>query len=79
MASISFNLPDNKIDTIVDAFSTQEGYQTMVWENDAMVPNPETRLQFTKKILRQIMKTAYVNHQAELAKEAAKVIAEGEV
>jgi len=79
MASISFNLPDDKIDAIVDAFSTQEGYQTMIWENDVQVPNPETRLQFTKKVLRQIMKAAYVNHQAELAKVAAKAIAEGEV
>lgn len=79
MASISFNLPDDKIDAIVDAFSTQEGYQTMIWENDVQVPNPETRLQFTKKILRQIMKTAYINKQAELAKAAARAIAEGEV
>lgn len=79
MASISFNLPDDKIDAIVNAFSTQEGYQTMVWENDVLIPNPETRLQFTKKILRQIMKTAYVNQHAELAKAAAKAIAEGEV
>ena len=79
MATISFNLPDNKIDAIVDAFSTQEGYQDMVWENDVQIPNPETRLQFTKKVLRQIMKTAYVNRQAELAKATAKAVAEGEV
>jgi len=51
----------------------------MIWENDVQIPNPETRLQFTKKILRQIMKAAYVNKQAELAKAAAKVIAEAEV
>ena len=51
----------------------------MVWENDVLIPNPETRLQFTKKILRQIMKSAYVNQQAETAKAAAKAIAEGEV
>lgn len=79
MASISFNLPDNKIDAIVDAFSTQEGYQAMIWENDVQIPNPETRLQFTKSVLRQMMKAAYVNHQANLAKEAARVVAEGEV
>ena len=79
MASITFNLPDNKIDAIVEAFSTQEGYQDMIWENDVLVPNPETRIQFTRKALRRIMKTAYVNHQAALASAAAKVIAEGEV
>jgi predicted SAM-dependent methyltransferase len=79
MANITFSLPDDKIDAIVDAFSTQEGYQDMIWENDALVPNPETRIQFTRKVLRQIMKNAYVNHQALLAANAAKVIAEGEV
>jgi len=79
MANITFNLPDDKVDAIVDAFSTQEGYQPMIWENDTQIPNPETRMQYTKKILRQLMKTAYVNRQAELAKSSAKAIAEAEV
>lgn len=79
MANITFSLPDDKVDAIVDAFCAQQGYQEMIWENDTQIPNPETKIQFTRKALRQMMKVAYVNHQASLAKEAARLLAEGEV
>lgn len=79
MANITFSFPDNKIDAVVDAFCAQEGYQDMVWDNNVLVPNPETKIQFTRRTLKGIMKSAYVNQQAELARSVAKSIAEGEV
>lgn len=79
MANITFSLPDAKIDAIVDVFCVQEGYQSMIWENDISVPNPETKIQFTKRRLREIMKRAYVNYQAEQARLAAASVADGEV
>lgn len=79
MANITFTLPDDKVDAVVDAFCAQQGYQEMIWENDTQIPNPETKIKFTRRTLKQIMKTAYVNYQAELAKEAARLLAEGEV
>jgi len=79
MANITFNLPDDKVDAVVDAFCAQEGYQAMIWENDVQIPNPETKIQFTRRTLKQIMKAAYVNRQASLAKAAAAAAAEGEL
>lgn len=79
MANITFTLPDDKVDAVVDAFCAQSGYQAMIWENDVQVPNPETKIQFTRRTLKQLMKTAYVNHQAELAKAAAAATASNEL
>jgi hypothetical protein len=79
MANITFNLPDDKVDAVVDAFCAQSGYQAMIWGNDVQVPNPETKMQFTRRTLKQIMKTAYVTYQAELAKAAAVAAANNEL
>lgn len=79
MANITFTIPDDKVAAVVDAFCAQEGYQAMIWENDVQIPNPETKNQFARRTLKQIMKNAYVNHQAELAKQAAAAAANGEL
>jgi predicted SAM-dependent methyltransferase len=79
MANITFVIPDNMVDAVVDAFCAQEGYQDMVWENDVLVSNPETKIQFTRRTLKGIMKTAYVNQQSLAAKLATEAVANGEL
>jgi hypothetical protein len=79
MATISFNFPDDKIDAIIDAWCIANSYPETIWENDVLVPNPETKLQFTRRSLKQMMKNAYVSEKAKVAMLAASEAADAEV
>ena len=80
MAQFSFQLPDAKEDAIIDAWCNQEGYQISVSDgNGGMIANPETKVQFAKRTVKNKMKNAYVRYQAEQARLAAAAIADGEV
>lgn len=79
MAQFSFQLPDAKENAIIDAWCNQEGYQISVSDgNGGMIDNPETKVQFAKRTVKNKMKDAYVRYQAE-ARLAAAAIADGEV
>ncbi len=80
MAQFSFQLPDAKEAAIIDAWYVQEGYQNAVPdENGVMVANPETKVQFAKRTVKQKMKDAYIRYQAEQARINAAAIADAEV
>lgn len=80
MAQFSFQLPDAKETAIIDAWCYQEGYQTTVSDGaGGMIANPETKVQFAKRTVKNKMKEAYVRYQAEQARIAATAIADGEV
>lgn len=79
MANISFTIPDDKLDEILDAFCIQEGYDEMILIDDVLVPNPESKLLFTRKTLKKILKSAYVRRKGELARDAAVEITDSEV
>lgn len=80
MAQFSFQLPDANEDAIIDAWCNQEGYQISVPdENGGMIDNPETKVQFAQRTVKNMMKQAYVRYQAEQARIAAASIADSEI
>lgn len=82
MTQFSFNLNDEKHDAIVDAWCAVEGYQAMIDDGtgtNTLIANPETKLQFAKRTVKQKMRETYVRHAAEQARLAAISTAEGEV
>ena len=82
MTTFSFNLNDLKHDDIVNAWCVCEGYKEMIDDGtgtNTLIPNPESKLQFSKRTVKRKMQDAYVRHQAELARLAAIITAEGEV
>lgn len=78
--AVSFNVPDGKYDAIIDAWCAQEGYQAFIVDGESQtIPNPETKIQFTKRCLKRILTSAYVRQTAEAARIAAEATAAGEV
>lgn len=56
MASFNIQFPDNKQADVVLYMSIALGYSTQVQSGQSMIPNPETRAQFCKRMIIEKMK-----------------------
>ena len=75
MAQFIFNVPDNQVSRIVDAFSANYNYQTQVANpsydpelpidsgNQPLMTNPETQGQFVRRQIRNFMKENVVAYE----------------
>ena len=83
MANITINIPDDKINAVVDAFATQYKYSPKVEDdNNQMVDNPVSKAQFARNILKSFVKQVYIAAQVaevEATKQAAIATATTEV
>lgn len=80
MTQFCFDLPDTKYDDIIDAWCMQEGYSLMAQdESGLMVANPESKLEFTQRTVKEKMQDAYIRNAAELARKAAVEAAQNEI
>lgn len=69
MASINITIPDDKIDSVVDAMCEYFGYQTSIVDDEGgAIPNPETKNQFAKKQLKQFIKKVYRKNEVRKAR-----------
>jgi hypothetical protein len=64
MASFNFTVPDAAVPRVVEAFCVRFGYQETSVDG---VPNPETRGDFTRRMIREFIKDTVVSHEASLA------------
>lgn len=56
MASFNIQFPDLKQTEVILYYSTALGYQAQIPSGQSMIPNPETRAQFCKRMLIQHIK-----------------------
>lgn len=69
----SFNLPDDKFDAVIGAFANANGYQeTIADSNNQVIPNPQTREQFAKKFVRDLLIHSYAESLAQSAAQTAR-------
>jgi len=64
MAVITFNIPDSQIQRFEDGFASQYGYTETTVLNDEQIPNPESKLEFLKRMIAQFIVDSV--HQAEV-------------
>lgn len=71
--TISINIPDAKLPAIITAFTTLYGYQDNVTENEVVVPNPESKAQFTKRKIIEHLKEVVSSYEIATEIELARV------
>lgn len=68
MAQIILNIPDAVLPRVVDAVASNNGYPSFV--NDAqgkLIPNPQTKGQFTKQHIVNYLKQQVTQHESVTA------------
>lgn len=80
MANITLTIPDDKIQRIITAFTKEFGYQDNITNEDGTTsPNPETKAQFTKRMVIEYIKQTTRNYEANIAAGAARVSTNADV
>lgn len=69
MATISINIPDTQMPRVLDAFTATFGYSPTLADGTA---NPETRGQFTRRIIVDWVKSNVVAYEANRDAENAR-------
>jgi hypothetical protein len=81
MATISINIPDAVQPRVLDAFAATYGRPEEIPDPNhtptgpgdvVMIPNPETKAQFAKKMLQQHVREVLTAHEASAEAEAAR-------
>lgn len=68
MARISFNIPNDKVPILVDAFTERFGYQEVVpGENGELIPNPMSRQRFAKRKIADLVNNIVRDYQRSIA------------
>ena len=78
MAQIILNIPDGVLQRVMDAIAGMYNRPTQVddgTETGTMIPNPETKAQFSKRILREWLKARVVTWESMQAGKSAEVSA----
>lgn len=76
MATISITISDAIATRVVNAVVYSTGYTDIVFNMDGIsYPNPITKTQWAKNVLKQYIKGIVVSYEANLAGEQAKEIA----
>ncbi len=69
--NITFTIPDAKATRIIDGICGNLNYQTTIQADNKDIPNPETKNQFAKRMIIQLMKDHVIAYERRLAQETA--------
>lgn len=74
MATISFTIPDDKLQRIIDGYSKAHNYQEkVILEVDGVgVPNPESRAAFVKRLVAEHIKRTVLGYEASQSETTLK-------
>ena len=72
MAQITINIPDSVAARVLNGFAANYGYQATLVDG---TPNPQTKAQFTKAKLIEIIKGAVKAAESQAAVETARIAA----
>lgn len=60
MVNITITIPDELIDNLIEAFCYWYNYQEIIHDVDlGDIPNPETKAQFTKRMVKEYVRDIY--------------------
>jgi hypothetical protein len=77
MASVTVNFADALAPRILDAFAVTYGWTATILDAQGQeVSNPETRAQFTKRMIQRYVKNVVRDYEVQLALATAKANAE---
>ena len=86
MAQIKINIPDNRLQGVINAFCEQYGYQDRVPDggpDGVLIPNPQTKAQFAKAKMGEYIREVYVASKANTGmdelRRAAIIAAKAEI
>ncbi len=73
--NLTVTVPDEKVNSVIDALAYQNGYEDEVWDEEAeeMVLNPVTKAQYIKGWILHVVQSSYKAYNDALAKAAALV------
>lgn len=72
MATLQFNIPDAAVPRVLDAFANRFSYEpTITQEDGSVVPNPETRVEFTRRMVREFIVQTVLDHESRQAAQIA--------
>ena len=64
MADLTFTIPDEYLGDVIEAMAFNYGYQdNVIDENGSIIPNPQTKVQFAKTTIRNIIRNAYIMYK----------------
>lgn len=73
---ITITIPDNMVTRVIDGVAGQNNYQETVQDDDGYeIPNPETKGQFVKRMVRQYLKENVKAWEANQAASSARIAA----
>lgn len=79
MARITINIPDDKLQTIIDAFAVEFGWTELIEDGDDEIPNPESKAEHAKRQVRNFVvdtvrraKQKNVEAEKEILQKAAE-------
>ncbi len=82
MAVISITIPDTLVTRVVNGVAYQNGWTAQVpdpnWEGPGpapLVPNPVTRAQYARQVIKEWVKANVVAYEAVIAAESARAAA----
>ena len=86
MANITIQIPDAQMTNVVSAFTQMYGYQDTIPDpdpdpakNGKPIPNPETKQQFTQRLIRNYIKDTVASHQGQQAQQQAAQTARDQI
>ena len=67
-ASFTITIPDNKVAEVIEAFAIMFGYPEIVEDvNGDDIPNPQSKAEFAKEKIREMIKETYLRYKARQA------------
>lgn len=86
MAQIKLNIPDDRLQGVINAFCEQYRYKNMVPDggpDGVLIPNPQTKVQFAKAKIAEYIREVYVASKANTGmddlRKAAILAAKAEI
>lgn len=81
MATITITIPDPVAQRVITAVSEYFGYAAQIPDpaTGGSIPNPETRAQFSQRMIRDYLKTIVKNYEAGIAAGASQTKTENEI
>ena len=78
MADLIFTIPDEYIPDLLEAFADKYGYQDEIEDPEAtpkqgtvMIPNPQTKAEFARAVIVQLIKDTYIRYKAKVDAQTA--------
>lgn len=79
MADITFVIPDNVLSRVIDGVAYANGYEDTIDSGNQLqpelVPNPESKVDFARRMIREYIKHCVQTHEVKKAAEEAQEIA----